>query len=156
MYTKIWNGLKAIGDFLQSPFLLIIRLYWGYQLGISGYGKFLNLHGVADYFHSLSIPLPYLMAILVALIELVGGILLFLGLFSRFACIAILALFVGVYLTAEYDTVKKLFTEYNPDAFFSSTPFLFGYAAILVFIFGPGKFSLDYWLSGAYKNKSMP
>lgn len=156
MYQKIWNGLKAIGDFLQSPFLLLIRLYWGYQLIISGWGKFHNLSGVSEYFQSLSIPFPYFHAILVSGVELFGGLLLLLGLFSRFASIALLGLFIGAYATAESEAIKTLVKDFDPAPFFSATPFLFGYVALLVFLFGPGKLSLDYWLSGHYKDKSMP
>jgi putative oxidoreductase len=52
---------------------------------------------------------------------------------------------VIAYLTAEIDTVKNIFSA--PDKFVSADPFLFMLAAVLVLVFGPGAFSLD-WVIG--------
>lgn len=153
---NLWNRVKVIGNFLQSPLLLIIRLYWGYQLAITGLGKFLHLGNTADYFHTLGIPFPFLNAILAGSTEMIGGILLFLGLFSRIAAIPVLFVMAVAYATANHDSLIALFTQFDPDPFFKESPFLFAYAALLIFCFGPGKLSIDYWLTGAYKNKQMP
>src|SRR5437660_1738239 len=96
MFDRLCTTVKWIGVSLQSPFLLVIRLYWGYQFAIAGFGKFLNLGGVAEYFQTLGIPLPYLNATLAASTELIGGLLLILGLYSRLITIPLL----GVMLVA--------------------------------------------------------
>lgn len=49
--------VKAVSA-LQSPFLLAVRLYWGWQLVQSGWGKLHNLPRVTDFFASLGLPLP--------------------------------------------------------------------------------------------------
>ena len=35
--------LDSVADLLQSPLLLVIRLYWGWQFVQTGYGKLTNL-----------------------------------------------------------------------------------------------------------------
>jgi putative oxidoreductase len=70
-------------NYLQSPLLLAIRLYWGLQLAQTGWGKLHNIDQVTGFFASLNLPQPHLTAIFVALVEFVGGILFALGLGSR-------------------------------------------------------------------------
>jgi putative oxidoreductase len=43
--------------------------------------------------------------------------------------------------TADREAVNQIFS--NPDKFLGTDPFLFLYAAVLVFAFGPGKISVD-------------
>jgi putative oxidoreductase len=45
------------------------------------------------------------------------------------------------YLTADHEAVTSIFSD--PDKFTGADPFLFLFAAVLVFCFGPGKFALD-------------
>jgi putative oxidoreductase len=45
------------------------------------------------------------------------------------------------YATADKEALHAIFT--NPDKFLSADPFLFLFAALIVFVFGPGKISLD-------------
>lgn len=156
MFRNFWSYIKSIGCALQSPLLLLIRLYWGYQFVITGFGKLLHLEGIAAYFQSLGIPFPHFSALLTGCIEGSCGLLLFLGLFSRLAVIPLFCVMAVAYLTAEFNSLVILFKNFDPSSFFSRTPFLFTYAVILVFCFGPGKISLDYWVTGANKNKEMP
>ena len=68
---------------LQSPFLLAIRLYWGWQFALVGWGKLHNLAHVTEFFQSLGLPAPAFTATFVSSFEFVAGILLALGLLSR-------------------------------------------------------------------------
>ena len=43
---------------LQSPFLAIVRLYWGWQIAQNGWGKLHNLAHVTEFFASLGLPHP--------------------------------------------------------------------------------------------------
>ena len=56
--TKLYDLLIAAACSLQSPFLLVVRLYWGFQMMQTGWGKLHNLAKVTDFFTSLGIPLP--------------------------------------------------------------------------------------------------
>ena len=54
------NGLlAAIGRFLQSPLLLVIRVYWGWQFFLTGKGKLEHLPRTTAFFQSLGIPHPH-------------------------------------------------------------------------------------------------
>ncbi len=136
--------LTKVGAVLQSPVLLIVRLYWGWHFIGTGWGKLHNLKTVTEYFGSLGIPAPHLNAIMAASTECLGGALLLLGLFSRFAALALIGVMCVAYGTAEIDTVKVIFS--NPDKFLGADPFLFLYASVLVFAFGPGRVALDTFL----------
>src|SRR5215468_10200529 len=81
--SVLYGWLVKAADFLQSPFLLVIRLYWGWKFLESGIGKFSHPDKVIAFFTDLNIPAPALNAYLNATLETVGGILLILGLASR-------------------------------------------------------------------------
>src|SRR5258705_6334752 len=81
----------------QSPFLLLVRLYWGWQLAQSGWGKLHNLSNVGEYFATLGLPMPAQMAVFIACLEFFGGISLALDLASR-----VTGLILTVNLTMAY------------------------------------------------------
>ena len=43
---------------LQSPLLLAVRLYWGWQFVQTGWGKMHNIVEITGFFASLNIPFP--------------------------------------------------------------------------------------------------
>jgi putative oxidoreductase len=132
--------IKA-GTLFQSPLLLAIRLYWGWQFFLTGRGKLMNLARTSEFFRSLHIPLPAFNACLAGTTECAGGLLLLAGLASRLASLPLAFVTIVAYLTAEIDKVKHIFSD--PDKFVTADPFLFMLAALIVFAFGPGQFSLD-------------
>src|ERR1700744_6021287 len=81
--ARLYARFAAAASWLQSPFLLLVRLYWGWQFMQTGWGKLQHLGRVTDFFRSLGIPLPGLSAPFISGLELVGGLLLLLGLGSR-------------------------------------------------------------------------
>jgi putative oxidoreductase len=83
LLTKLYTLLIAAASHLQSPFLLLVRLYWGFQMMQTGWGKLHNLAKVTEFFTSLGIPLPGLNAPFIVGLEFLGGILIMLGLGSR-------------------------------------------------------------------------
>ena len=139
--TKINGILARIGAFLQCPLLLAIRLYWGWQFFQDGRGKLMNLDKVTQYFASLNIPMPRLNVIMAGSTQMVCGLLLAAGLFSRFASIPLIGVMCVAYATAESDSLHTIFSD--PDKFVTRDPFLFLYASVLIFAFGPGRLSLD-------------
>jgi putative oxidoreductase len=139
--TKIQSLLVKVGRFLQSPVLLVIRLYWGWQFFLTGRGKLLHLDKTTAFFASLNIPAPKLNAILASSTECSCGILLILGLFSRFASLALIGVMCTAFITADREAVTSIFSD--PSKFLGADPFLFLYAAVLVFAFGPGRIAVD-------------
>ncbi len=126
---------------LQSPLLLIIRLYWGLSFAQTGWGKLMDLDRTAGFFAELGIPLPKLNAVMAGATECGGGILLALGLFARPAAVPLIVCMSVAYATADREALMALTSE--PDKFVAATPFLFLLASLVVLAFGPGKFSLD-------------
>jgi putative oxidoreductase len=146
LYHKLNDFLALLAGWLRSPFLLIIRLYWGWQFVLSGWGKFHKLDQVAGFFgNDLHIPMPKLNAILASSTEFAGGALLLLGLGGRVVPVPLIFCMCIAFATAEKEKLHGIFND--PDAFVTATPFLFLLAAVTIFIFGPGKLSLDALLS---------
>lgn len=145
-FARGYALLATAASYLQSPFLLAVRLFWGFQFAQTGWGKLFGqgLPKVAEFFGSLGIPLPYVSAIMASTTELVGGVLLILGLGTRLATLPLIFTMIIAYLTTEMDAVRGLFS--NPDDFLKATPFLFLFACLILLIFGPGMFSVDYCL----------
>lgn len=76
--------------------LLLIRIFIGACLFIHGMGKVSDVEHFAGYLTKLEIPMPLVSTWLAGLAEALGGILLFVGLFTRVAVLpAAFTLFVG-------------------------------------------------------------
>lgn len=139
--TKIEDLSGKVGRAFQPAVLLVIRLFWGWQFVLTGTGKLRHLEKTASYFQSLNIPMPKLNALMAASTESLGGLLLILGLFTRFATPALICVMCVAFATADREAVNVIFSD--PDKFTGADPFLFLYASVLIFAFGPGKVSLD-------------
>ena len=133
--------LTRAANSLQSPFLLAVRLYWGWQLMQSGWGKLHNLAGVTEFFTSLGLPAPYFTAIAISNLELFGGLLLALGLGSRLIALVLTGNMFMAYVTADREALLSVFSD--PGKFYNADPFTFLMASALVLIFGAGQFSVD-------------
>src|SRR5262245_49569054 len=123
-------------NLLQSPLLLLIRVYWGWQFWQSGWGKLSNIDRTVQYFASLGIPAPSLNAHFVALLEAGGGILLILGLGSRLIAFPLVIDMIVAYIAADREALSSIFSE--PEKFYNASPFTFLLASLVVLIFGPG------------------
>lgn len=139
-------------DFLQSPLLLLIRLFWGWQFFQAGKGKLADVGHVVPFFQELHIPFPQFNAYLVGTVECFGGLCLLLGLASRLVAIPLTITMLVAFLTADLDKVRHLFSD--PEAFTSAAPFLFLLVTLIVMSFGPGKFSMD-WLILKSRGKDL-
>jgi len=139
--VAIYRWIITIASNLQHVFLLVIRLYWGWQFHLTGLGKLHDIPKVTGFFQSLGIPAPGLNAWLAGSTECLGGLFLLLGLASRVSTVPLIFTMVIAYLTASPDAVKHIFSK--PDEFLSADPFLFMLAAVIVWLFGPGAFSVD-------------
>lgn len=148
-YWGLVKGENFLGHFL----LLIIRLYWGGLLVVTGIGKWMNIYGVADFFASLDIPAPLFMAYLVGTVEFLGGISLFIGLFARIFSIFLAIVFFVAYATAHQEALINFFV--NPKLFIMQDPFLYLYATLVVLCFGSGFISIDYWLEHRSYGKGL-
>jgi putative oxidoreductase len=143
--AKVNGWLTSAGSFALSPFLLFVRLYWGWQFMQTGWGKLHNLAQVTQFFTTLGIPAPGPTALFVGCVELFGGLLLILGLASRFTGLVLTGNMFVAYLTADREALFSIFS--NPGKFYGADPYTFLFAAVLILIVGPGWLSLDTFLA---------
>jgi putative oxidoreductase len=125
----------------QDLLLLAVRVYWGWQFAQTGWGKFENIHQVAEFFASLGIPSPAANAWFVAVLELVGGVLIFVGLASRPTAFLLTANMSVAFYAADREALMSIISD--PEKFYGAAPYTFLFASLLVLFFGPGKFALD-------------
>ena len=137
LHDKFFN----LVSYAQTPFLLFVRLYWGWQLVESGWGKLHNLGKVTEFFTSLGLPMPGPTAMFISSLEFFGGILLALGLFSRVISLMLTVNLIAAYITADREALFSIFSD--PDKFMAAAPFTFLFASLLILIFGPGKIAVD-------------
>ena len=152
LIEKFYGWLITIGNALRSPVLLIIRLYWGWQMFVSGRAHLSDVATMLQRFHDWGVPFPTFNVYLSGLTECTCGLLLLAGLASRVITIPLIINFCVAYLTASRETVLNVFKD--PDAFVSDAAFLFLFASVIVFVFGPGKFSID-WLMARKLGRSQ-
>lgn len=146
-FAKLYGYFIAVGDNLQSLFLLWMRMTWGHQFMVTGAGKLSNIEKVIQYFTNLGLPYPEFNAYLVGYIELIGGILIFAGLFSRIAGLVLVFTMLIALSSAEH---ASIFYDFHfildPSALVGEAPYPFLITSLLIFFFGPGKISLDAWI----------
>jgi putative oxidoreductase len=135
----------SLVSYAQTPFLLVVRLYWGWQISQNGWGKLHNLPHVTEFFASLGLPAPGPTATFVATFEFIGGILLAIGLLSRVAALGFVIDMTMAYITADREALLSVFSD--PDKFMAAAPFTLLFASLLVLIFGPGKIAVDMLLA---------
>jgi putative oxidoreductase len=147
----LYVRITALAEKAFAPFgnlvLLVLRLVWGWQFLTTGLGKLQNHGRVTDFFTSLGIPAPGLNAWFIGGLELVGGALLLLGLFSRPIALLLTCNMTVAYLTADRPALFGVFRDL--DAFLRADPFWFLFVSVVVLTLGPGALSLDRLFSNA-------
>jgi putative oxidoreductase len=138
---KLYAWFAKTASYLQSPFLLFVRLYWGFQIAQNGWGKLHNLARVTSFFASLGLPAPGATATFIATFEFVAGILLILGLASRLVGLMLVADMTMAYITADREALFSFLKD--PGKFYVADAYTFWFAGLIILIFGPGLFALD-------------
>jgi putative oxidoreductase len=122
---------------------LATRLVIGLAFFQTGTGKFRNFESVVGFFDSLGIPFPAFNAGLVASMETVGGVMLILGLFTRFFASGLTITMVVALLTADTADFVASWSggsELSPTDVTSFTFLLF---LLWLVLNGAGRLSLD-------------
>ncbi len=138
---RAYELLVTAANFLQSPLLLALRVYFFWQLFLTGKGKLSNIGKVSEWFTSLGIRLPTLNAYFIGSLECFGSLLLIIGLASRPLSLLIVISMTVAYLAADFEAVSNIFSD--PDKFVKADPFPFLLTALIILVFGPGLFSID-------------
>jgi len=148
LYGILCRGFSS----LQSPFLLGVRLYWGWQFVQTGWGKLHHLGRTTAFFSSLGIPFPAVNAHFVSGLEFVGGMLLIAGLASRLTGFLLAGNMFVAYWTADHAALLSVFS--NPGSFYGADPYTFLFASLLVLIFGAGVYSLDAAIAERWRKRA--
>jgi putative oxidoreductase len=139
----VYEAFVRVLNRLRSPFLLAIRLYWGWQFVQDGWGKLTHLDKVTQFFTSLNLPAPGATAMLVGVVELGGGILFALGIASRLTSLVLFVNMTMAYLSVPDDRTNFTHILSKPEDFYGATPYTYWFAALLILILGPGAIALD-------------
>ena len=150
-FDRVYSLFTSVASRAQSPFLLFVRLYWGWQFMQTGWGKLHNLSQVTQFFTTLGIPAPNGTAIFVGCVEFSGGVLLIAGLASRLTGLVLTGNMLVAYLTADREALFSFFS--NPGKFYGADPYTFLFAVVLILVFGPGWVALDAFIADRYRQK---
>ena len=141
MLEKCNNQLSKLQD-LPLFFIRIILAYGFYTPAMM---KLKDINAIAEWFASIHIPFPMLNAYLATGTEVLGVILLTLGLFSRYISIPLLITMIVAIVTVHW---KNGF-EAGENGF--EIPLYYIIMLFTLIVYGSGKFSLDHWL---FKNRN--
>lgn len=165
LWDSLINAIQPAGDFVA---LLPIRLLMAYEFGKkAGLGKY-GASGVPSWFENaqdnflfpFSMIPPEISWLLVTWTEIIAGIGLFFGLFTRFWAFSLIIVSIvaisGVHWPAEWDSLAELWKGYaitNKGFGNYRIPFLFIAMLIPLVFAGGGKLSLDHILRGKLGNR---
>lgn len=119
---------------------LLARFAVGWVFLWSGWGKLTHLPKVTENFVRWGIPYPEILTPFVSGVELVGGALLLLGLFTRFAAVPLAIVMIVAIRTALWGDVDSLGSLLGLEEFLYLVIFLW------LAIAGPGVVALDHLL----------
>jgi putative oxidoreductase len=143
LYKKFVEGMSKLHDVQQLLFRIILAIGF-YTPAMM---KVRNLEGVAQWFAGMHYPFPMVSAVLAMSTEVLGVILVTLGLATRI--IAIPMMFI---------LVVAIFTTHISNGFAAGNngyeiPVYYLLMLFSLVVYGPGKFSLDYLLNRRRSNK---
>jgi len=135
-------------NWLQHTPELFIRMILSYLFIHSGYGKFQDINAVIQYFSSLQIPWPALNAYLVAIIELMGGLFLAMGLLTRFWSLLLAVIMFVALITTQADALL------SASLLIETSEFLYLVFLLVLLVKGSALLSVDPWLRRKSLNKT--
>lgn len=90
------SGLNSIAVLIGRVFISILFI-------LAGWAKLTAIGGTAGYFDSLGLPMPTVTAVLVGLIEFLGGLAILIGFQTRIAAVIVALFTIGAILVAHMD-----------------------------------------------------
>lgn len=126
----------------KNSFLFVARIFLAILFVLFGWQKMMGFEGTVGYMASVGAPLPQISAIIAVIVELVFGLLIVAGYFTR-----PLALLLAVYTIATAIIGHPYWSMNGMDQYMAMTNFyknvsICGGFLLLAFT-GPGRYSLD-------------
>lgn len=127
---------------------LLVRLFVGYFFAESGWGKVHGLDAMTARFTEWGIPFPAFNAALSGWTELVCGLLVLIGLFTRLASVPMVINMVVAVVAVKLQKVTGLsdFVELDEP--------LYALSFLWLFFSGPGRVSLDHLLETVFRKRA--
>jgi putative oxidoreductase len=152
--TIVSGPWKALVATLQVLAPLLVRVVIGYSFVQAGLGKLQNLERTAGFFENLGIPAPTANAAFVAILELVGGACLVLGLGTRVLSSLLAATMVVAVMTADRQNLLDALAGRGQAGLTDIVPLVYLMCLLLLVAFGPGVASIDQFLGRRSKSSS--
>ncbi len=126
-------------------FLFLLRLTVGLILLAHGIPKILSIAGFAGHLVGMvGSPLKWVVAVIVIIVEVIGGLALVVGVKARLAAFASAILFLGIAFIVHMSNISLIFNLNPSDAQSAfEFPFLIAMASLLIASMGGGNYSKD-------------
>jgi putative oxidoreductase len=122
---------------------LVTRIVVGWAFYLTGTGKWAHFDNTVTLFAELGIPYPVANAAFVATLELVGGIALIVGLFTRLFAAGLASTMVVALLTADRQRFLESWSTASEISPTDIPAFVFLLFFAWLALYGPGPVSLD-------------
>ena len=137
MFREMYLELTVLFGYLQSLSLLLARVSVAYGFFKPALVKWENLDATSTWFHKLGIPMSDFFAFITASSEIIGVVLLFLGLFTRYISIPLMIVMLVAIFAVH---IEHGFSAGNGGLEIPLYYFIF----LSIFVtYGAGRFSLD-------------
>jgi putative oxidoreductase len=142
LFKNIYMEFSRLSEYLKSLALLFARFAIAYGFYEPAMMKFKDIGSVAEWFGSIGIPFPTLNAYMAASTEILGVVLLTLGLLTRAISIPLIIIMI-----------VAIITVHLPNGFSAGNngfeiPFYYMLFLLIFLSHGAGKFSLDRLIFG--------
>ncbi|MDM7850276.1 DoxX family protein [Pseudochrobactrum kiredjianiae] len=121
----------------NSIVILIARVFLSILFILAGWGKLTGLEGTAQYFGAIGLPMPSVTAVLVGLVEFVGGLAILIGFQTRIAAVIVALFTIGATLVAHMDFAEGM------NAMMAQKNLAIAGGLLLLAITGAGAYSVD-------------
>ncbi|HWD12769.1 DoxX family protein [Pseudochrobactrum sp. sp1633] len=121
----------------NSAVILIARIFLSILFILAGWAKLTGLEGTAQYFGAIGLPVPTVTAVLVGLVEFVGGLAILVGFKTRIAAVIVALFTIGATLVAHMDFAEGM------NAMMAQKNLAIAGGLLLLAITGAGAFSVD-------------
>ncbi|KAB0540220.1 DoxX family protein [Pseudochrobactrum algeriensis] len=129
--------MSTVSASQNSIIILISRVFLAILFILAGWGKLTGLEGTAQYFGAIGLPMPSVTAVLVGLVEFVGGLAILIGFQTRIAAVVVALFTIGATLVAHMDFAEGM------NALMAQKNLAIAGGLLLLAVTGAGAYSVD-------------
>ncbi|QYM72552.1 DoxX family protein [Pseudochrobactrum sp. Wa41.01b-1] len=129
--------MSTVSASQNSIIILISRIFLAILFILAGWGKLTGLEGTAQYFGAIGLPMPSVTAVLVGLVEFVGGLAILIGFQTRIAAVVVALFTIGATLVAHMDFAEGM------NALMAQKNLAIAGGLLLLAVTGAGAYSVD-------------